>query len=211
MPYTFFKNLWETFPEKFCQETFRKFPENLGKIPTGNFSEIFRKIVGNFFVRPSVRKPPKMPPGLFRKTGGFFVRNRFGNGCFLHKFRGKIRRVSLRSPTVFRKIPGEISPGIPGNSGGKIRGFFRFLLGFTAATQGWHPKKWDFLGGNSGGNFVKTGKPGKFDRTFPGKFSRKKFRGKFFRNFRKFSKIFVRLRKNPGILQNPLCGAGYTP
>ena len=136
MPYTFFKNLWETFPEKFCQETFRKFPENLGKIPTGNFSEIFRKIVGNFFVRPSVRKPPKMPPGLFRKTGGFFVRNRFGNGCFLHKFRGKIRRVSLRSPTVFRKIPGEISPGIPGNSGGKIRVFFRFFLGFPAETQG---------------------------------------------------------------------------
>ena len=196
------------------------------QILSGNFSEISRhfrknsdrklfrkfsgKIVGNFFLRRPVRKPSKIPLGLFRKKGDFFVRTRFGNVCFLHKFRRKIRVVSLRIPVVSRKLPGGISPGIPGNSGGKPGVFFRFFLGFTAATQGWPPKNWGMFGGNSGGNFGKIGKSGKFDRTFSGKFFRKKFRGKFFRNFRKFSKIFVRLRKNPGILQNPLCGAGYT-
>ena len=207
----FCETLRKLFSKKIYQETFPEFPE-FPKILRRKISgKVFQKIVGNFFVRRPVRKPPKIPPGLFRKTGGLFVRIRFGNGCFLHKFRGKICGVSLRIQAVSRKIPGGISPGIPGNSGGKIRGFFRFFLGFPAATQGWPPKNWGIFGGNSGGNFVKTGKSGKFDRTFSGKFFRKKFRGKFFRNFREFSKIFVRLQKNPGILQNPLCGAGYTP
>ena len=197
----------------FFQKNFvRKLSGNFGKNSDGKISgKVLHKIEGNFFLRRIVRKPSKSPPGLFRKTGGLFVRIRFGNGCFPHKFWGKICLVSLRIPAVSRKIPGGISPGIPGNSGGKTPGFFRFFLGFTAATQGWHAKKRNLFGGNSGGNFGKIGKSGKFDRTFSGKFFRKKFRGKFFRNFRKFSKIFGRLRKNPGILQNPLCGAGYTP
>ena len=208
----FFKILWETFPTNSVRKLFRNFQTFPKKFSTGKFSgKVFRKIVGNFFIKRTVRKPPKSLPGLFRKTGGLFVRNRFVNVGFLHKFRGKIQTVSLRIPAVSRKIPGRISPGIPGNSGGKIRGFFRFFLGFTAATQDWPHKKWGMFRGTSGGNFVKTGKSGKFDRTFSGKFFRKKFRGKFFRNFRKFSKIFGWLRKNPGILQNPLCGAGYTP
>ena len=113
------------FFKKFCQETFPKFPDISEKSPTGKFSgKVFRKIVGNFFVRRPVRKPSKIPPGLFRKTGGLFVRIRFVNGCFPHKFWGKICLVSLRIPAVSQKIPGGISPGIPGNSGGKTRGFF---------------------------------------------------------------------------------------
>ena len=136
---SFSKNMWETFPTNFVRKlsgNFRNFRKSsVGKI-SGKF---FRKNVGNFFVRPAVRKPPKFPPGLFRKNGWLFVRIRFGNVCFLPKFRGKIRVVSLRIPTVSRKIPGEISPGIPGNSGGKIRGFFPVFSGFPGCNAGLTP------------------------------------------------------------------------
>ena len=124
---------------KICQETFPKISESSEKFPTGNFSEIFRKIVGNFFGRHPVRKPPKSPPGLFRKTGGLFVRIRFGNVCFPHKFRGKIRVVSLRILAVSRKIPGGSSPGIPGNSGGKAWCFFPVFSSFHGCNAGWTP------------------------------------------------------------------------
>ena len=107
------------------------------KISDGKISgKFFRENAGNFFVRPSVRKPPKIPRGLFRKTGGLFVRIRFGNVWFLLKFRGKIRVVSLRIPAVSRKIPGGISRGIPGNSGGKIRGFFPVFFVFHGCNTG---------------------------------------------------------------------------
>ena len=130
---------------------------------------------------------------------------------FPTNFGGKFGWFPYGSRQFPGKSPGEFPREFPEIPGGTSGDFFQFFLGFTAAAQGWPPKNWDLFGGNSGGNFVKTRKSGKFDRTFSGKFSRKKFRGKFFRNFRKFPKIFVRLRKNPGILQNPLCGAGYTP
>ena len=141
---------------KYCKSFSKKkrgklFPKNL----SGNFSdisgyfrkssdgkisgEIFPENVGNFFVRRPVRKPPEKSPGLFRKTGGLFVRSRFGNGCFLHKFRGKIREVSLRIRTVSRKVQGGISPGIPGNSGGKIRGFFPVFSVFYGCNAGLTP------------------------------------------------------------------------
>ena len=133
---------------QFFQKNVRNFSQKFGRTLFGNFrsfrknsdrklfQKFFRKIVGNFFVRRPVRKPSEIPPGLFRKTGGLFVSIRFGNVCFLHKFRGKIRMVSLRIPVVSRKLPGGISPGIPENSGGKPGVFFWFFLGFTAATQG---------------------------------------------------------------------------
>ena len=118
-----FRNFRE-LRKKFRQETFRKF---------------FRKNVGNFFVRRPVRKPSESLPGLFRKTWGLFIRNRFGNVCFLHKFRGKIPVVSLRIPTVSRKIPRGISPGIPGNSGGKTWGFFPVFSMFHGCNAGLTP------------------------------------------------------------------------
>ena len=115
---------FQTFRKNFRQETFRK---------------VFRENVGNFFVRRLVRKPSKIPPGLFRKKWGLFVRNRFGNVCFLHKFRGKICVVSLRIPAVSRKILGGISPEIPGNSGGKTRGFFPVFSVFHGCNTGLTP------------------------------------------------------------------------
>ena len=127
------------FFKKSLSENFSEISRISEKIPTGNFSEIFWKIVGNFFVRRPVRKPSKSPPGLFRKTGGLFVRIRFGNVCFLHKFRGKIQTVSLRIPVVSRKIPGGVSPGIPGNSGGKTRGFFPVFSRFHGCNAGLTP------------------------------------------------------------------------
>ena len=136
----FLKKLWETFSTKICQETFPKFPDISEKFPTGKFPGKFSgKVWETFFGRRPVRTPPKIPPGLFRKTGGLFVRNRFGNVCFLHKFRGKIQVVSLRIPTVSRKIPGGISPGIPENSGGKTRGFFLVFSRFHGYNAGLTP------------------------------------------------------------------------
>ena len=142
---TFFqKKIWgKLFPEKFCQETFPNISEisrHFGKISDRKlFRKVFRKIVGNFFRRRPVRKPLKIPPGLFQKKWGLFVRIRFGNVCFLHKFRGEIRVVSLRIPTVSRKIPGGNSPEIPGNSGGKIRGFFPVFSMFHGCNAGLPP------------------------------------------------------------------------
>ena len=138
--HTFSKKMWETFSRKILLETFSEISRNFQKNFDGKISrKVSQKIVGNFFVRPSVRKPPKIPPGLFRKTEGLFVRIRFGNVCFLHKFRGKLRVVSLRIPAVSRKIPGGISPGIPGNSGGKIRGFFPVFSMFHGCNAGLTP------------------------------------------------------------------------
>ena len=137
-----YQNFFKTLRKLFSKNLSGKFSKISGiseKFPTGNFSEIFRKIVGNFFIRPVVREPPKIPPGLSRKKWRLFVRIRFGNACFLHKFRGKIQRVSLRIRTVSRKIPGEISPGIPGNSGGKIRGFFPVFSRFPGCNAGFAP------------------------------------------------------------------------
>ena len=127
------------FHKKFVRKlfvNFQKFPE---KFSQENFRKVFRKNVGNFFVRRPVRKPSKIPPGLFRKTWGLFVRMRFGNVCFPHKFRGKIRAVSLRIPAVSRKIPGGISSEIPGKSGGKTRGFFPVFVRFHGCNAGLTP------------------------------------------------------------------------
>ena len=128
------------FQKKICRETFRKIPGISEKSSTEKFpGKISRENVGNFFARRPVRKPSKIPPGLFRKTGGLFVRIRFGNVCFLHKFRGKTEVVTLRIPAVSRKIPGGISPGIPGNSGGKTRGFFPVFSRFHGCNTGLTP------------------------------------------------------------------------
>ena len=136
---TFFKKR-RTFFQKSCQETFSKISGHFGKNSDRKISgKIFQKNVGNFFVRRPVRKPPKIPPGFFRKKGRLFVKNRFGNRCFPRKFRGKIRMVSLRIPVVSRKLPGEISPEIPGNSGGKIRGFFPIFSMFHGCNAGLTP------------------------------------------------------------------------
>ena len=127
------------FQKKSVRKLFGNF-RNFRKIPDRKISgKVFRKNVGNFFVRRPVRKPSKIPLGLFRKTGGLFVRIRFGNVCFLHKFRGEIWVVSLRIPAVSRKIPGGISSGIPGNSGGKIRGFFPVFSRFPSCNAGLTP------------------------------------------------------------------------
>ena len=131
--------MWETFSIKILSGNFLEISGISEKIPTGNFPESFPENVGNFFVRRPVRKPPKSPPGLFRKTGGLFVKNRFGNVCFLHKFRGKICVVSLRIQAVSRKILGGISPEIPGNSGGKTRGFFPVFSMFPVCNVGLTP------------------------------------------------------------------------
>ena len=132
--------MWEIFSTKNLSGNFSEISENFGKTSDRKFfRKVFRKIVGNFFVRRSVRKPPKIPPGLFRKTWGLFIRIRFGNACVLHKFRGKIRVVSLRILAVSRKIPGGISPGIPGKSGGKIRGFFPVFGVFPGCNAGLTP------------------------------------------------------------------------
>ena len=146
------------------------FPKNL----SGNFSDIsgnfwkssvgkisgkfFRKNVGNVFVRRPVRNPSKIPPGLFRKTGGLFVSIRFGNVCFLHKFRGKIRMVSLRIPVVSWKIPGGISPGIPENSGGKTRGFFPVFSRFYSCNAGLTSTKTEPFRGKFRGKFWENSK-----------------------------------------------------
>ena len=129
----------ETFPKKFVRKlfgNFRNFQKNSDK---KFFRKVFRKIVGNFFGRRPVRKPPKIPLGLFRKKVGLFVKNRFEHVCFPHKFRGKIQMVSLRIPVVSRKLPGEISPEIPGNSGGKMRGFFPVFSMFHGCNAGLTP------------------------------------------------------------------------
>ena len=125
------KNLSEIFSD--LSGNFRK---NSDRKISGKF---FRKNVGNFFVRRPVRKPSKIPPGLFWKKGGLFVKSCSGNVCFLHKFQEKIRMVSLRIPVVSRKPPGGISPEIPGNSGGKIRGFFPVFSMFHGCNAGLTP------------------------------------------------------------------------
>ena len=147
MKHTQHKHCWKVFqnlariffPKKFVRKLFRKFLE----FPKNFRQETFRKFSGKlwetFSGRRPVRKPPKSLPGLFRKTGGLFVRIRFGNVCFPHKFRGKICMVSLRIPVVSRKIPGGISPGIPGNSGGKIRVFFPVFSMFHGCNAGLTP------------------------------------------------------------------------
>ena len=135
----FCETLRKLFSKKIYQETFPEFPE-FPKILRRKISgKVFQKIVGNFFVRRPVRKPPKIPRGLFRKKWRLFVRNRFVNVCFPHKFRGKSMVVSLRIPVVSRKLPGGISPEIPGNSGGKIRGFFPVFHRFHGCNAGLTP------------------------------------------------------------------------
>ena len=133
----FFQQSVKIFSKKFCQETFPNFPRISEKIPTGKFSgKFFRKNVGNFFDRRPVRKPSKSPPGLFRKTGGLFVRIRFVNVCFLHKFRRKPGWFPYGSRQFPGKSPGEFPREFPEIPGGKPGVFFRFFLCFTDATQG---------------------------------------------------------------------------
>ena len=86
----FFKQNVKIFSKKILSGNFSELSRISKKKSVGKISGIFRKIVGNFFVRRPVRKPPKSPPGLFRKTGELFIRIRFGNVCFPHKFRGEI-------------------------------------------------------------------------------------------------------------------------
>ena len=60
---------------KFCQETFRKFPGISEKVPTGNFSKIFPGRCGKLF-HPTVRKETtKKSPGTFPKNGRIFRQN----------------------------------------------------------------------------------------------------------------------------------------
>ena len=192
------------FFTKICQETFPEISGNFRKTSDRKFfRKVFRKNVGNFFVRHPVRKPPKIPRGLFRKTGGFFVRIRFGNTCFLHKFRGKIQMVSLRIPVVSRKIPGGISPGIPGNSGGKIRGFFPVFSMFPGCNTGLTPQKSGYFQGKFRGKFWENKKIRKIRQNFFRKIFPKKISGKTFPKFPKIFENFCPTSEKSGYFAKP--------
>ena len=194
----------KTFPQKICQETFLEIFRYFGKISDRKISrKFFRENVGNFFGRRPVRKPPKMSPGLFRKTEGLFVRNRFGNVCFLHKFRGEIRMVSLRIPAVSRKIPRGISPGIPGNSGGKIRGFFPVFSRFPSCNAGLTPVKWGHFRGKFRGKFWENRKIRKIRQNFFRKIFPKKISGKIFPKFPKIFENFCPTSEKSGYFAKP--------
>ena len=190
-----------------------KFSEIVKNCPSGKFQEIFRKCGKLFPTDPPQENSPefpgisrKFPEEHPRKIRGGFSENRFVEACYLGKTSGNFPGSSNK----FRKISGKFPPGSPREiSGGKSGDFFRVFRSFPRATTGYPHQNRDIFRGNSGENFGKIGKSGKSDRTLPGKFFRGKFPGKFFREFRKFREIFPRLRKNPGISQNPLCGAVY--
>ena len=82
-----------TFFKKILSGNFFGNFQNFRKISDRKLSgKVFRKIVGNFFGRRPVRKPPKIPLGLFRKTGGDFSSEfALETGVFSINFGGKFR------------------------------------------------------------------------------------------------------------------------
>ena len=123
---------------------FRKFPENFRQ---ENFRKLFRKIVGNFFGRRPVRKPSKIPPGLFRKTGGTFRQNPLWKRVFSPQISGGNPGGFLTDPGSFPENPRGNFPGNSRKFRGENPGVFSGFFGVSRLQRRIDPlKTGSFLG-----------------------------------------------------------------
>ena len=125
------------FKKNSVRKLFRKFPRISEKVLTGNFSEIFPENCGKLFRQTSRKETTKKSPGTFPKKQGDFSSEFALETCvFPTNLVGKFRWFPYGSRQFPGKSPEEFPREFPEIPGGKPRVFFRFFLGFTAATQG---------------------------------------------------------------------------
>ena len=124
MTYLFFKSCKTFFSTKFCQETFRKFPEFPKIFRQENFREIFPGKCGKLFRQTSRKETTKKSPGTFPKNRGIFRQNPLWKRVFSPQISGENRDGFLTNPGSFPENPRGHFPGNSRKFRGENSGFF---------------------------------------------------------------------------------------